>query len=164
MSKDKKTKPTPQTNVPPPRPPRGPTVTTGFGDDDESKRRPKKETIRINLPPKASAHGSQQISAVGSISCLFFFRPASHSQRMNDDERTRKSFHGAATGFQHSRAPKNSSRDTLTFFVICITKQSIAQCSHERRQLRTGSAFLGALLVRHRRGRDYGHPVQLGSI
>ena len=45
--------PKPQPSSPPPRPPRGPTIATGFcGDDEpEPKRQPKKETVRINLPP-----------------------------------------------------------------------------------------------------------------
>lgn len=43
--------PKPQSNSPPPRPPRGPTVAMAFGDDDEPERDRKKE-VRISLPPK----------------------------------------------------------------------------------------------------------------
>ncbi len=42
--------------LPPPRPPKRTAVGLGPDDDDDSgKRRPKKETVRINLPPRPAA-------------------------------------------------------------------------------------------------------------
>jgi hypothetical protein len=55
MADEQKPKPQPQPSRPPPRPPRGPTVATGFGDDDDDAKKRRKETVRINLPPKPSA-------------------------------------------------------------------------------------------------------------
>ena len=54
MKDENKPKPKPQASSPSRRPPRGPTVATGFGDDDEPKKKRKYETVRIILPPKPS--------------------------------------------------------------------------------------------------------------
>ena len=51
MLEEHKPKPKPEASIPPPRPPRGPGVAKHFGDDEG----PDKETVRIELPPKASA-------------------------------------------------------------------------------------------------------------
>ena len=43
-------------NQPPPRPPKSTAIAFGPEDDDDARRKnPKKETVRINLPPKPSA-------------------------------------------------------------------------------------------------------------
>jgi len=51
--------PKPEPGSPPPRPPRGPTIATGFSGDEEpipnGKVQPKQETVRINLTPKPTA-------------------------------------------------------------------------------------------------------------
>jgi hypothetical protein len=50
--------PKPQPSSPPPKPPRGPTVVTGFSGEEEPENKdkflPRKEATRINLPPKAT--------------------------------------------------------------------------------------------------------------
>jgi hypothetical protein len=56
MKEDSKPEPKPQPSVPPPRPPRRTTTVVGSDDSDDPKwKRPKKETVRINLPPKPIA-------------------------------------------------------------------------------------------------------------
>jgi hypothetical protein len=48
-----KPQPKPSGSIPPPRPPRRTAVALGPGDEPH-KITPKKETVRINLPPKPS--------------------------------------------------------------------------------------------------------------
>jgi len=53
---DQKPEPKPAGSMPPPRPPRRTAIGLGPDEDDDSGRiRPKKETVRINLPPKPPA-------------------------------------------------------------------------------------------------------------
>ena len=55
--KDNDSKPEPQSsgNRPPPRPPKHTALALGPDDDDAQRKQPKKDTVRINLPPKPSA-------------------------------------------------------------------------------------------------------------
>jgi|SRR5436190_24075820 hypothetical protein len=49
-------KPQPSGNQPPPRPPKHTAIAANPDDGDDSRgRKPKKETVRINLPPKPGA-------------------------------------------------------------------------------------------------------------
>jgi hypothetical protein len=51
---EQKPEPKAEGSMPPPRPPRGPIVGVGPEDDDDAEKRRRKETVRINLPPKPS--------------------------------------------------------------------------------------------------------------
>jgi hypothetical protein len=58
QNEDQQPAPKPATSggMKPPRPPYGTVIATGFGDDEpKPNRQPRKETVRINLPPKPTA-------------------------------------------------------------------------------------------------------------
>lgn len=55
MEEDSQPKTQPAGDRPPPRPPRRTAVGLGPEDEDPDKEKAKKESVRINLPPKPSA-------------------------------------------------------------------------------------------------------------
>jgi hypothetical protein len=56
QNKDPKPPTQPSGNQPPPRPPKNTAIAFGPDDNDDPRRKnPKKETVRINLPPKPGA-------------------------------------------------------------------------------------------------------------
>jgi hypothetical protein len=57
--------PEPKSVRPPPCPPKGPTIATAFGDDDDEnipEKQSRSENIRINIPPKKSAAPTVRIN------------------------------------------------------------------------------------------------------